>query len=105
MSAVAPLADTSREILVQLFDAATGTQIWQESAPRRPGTSCLSVSPDGQLVALVHADLRTQVILWSREGTVVWEGELPLASRAPRLGANGLLVADRWIVRLEPEGE
>jgi outer membrane protein assembly factor BamB len=98
---LATFHSSTQKVLVQVFDAATGETLWTASAPRRPGTSCLSVSADGQLVALTHADLRTWVTAWSHEGAVVWEGEIPYTARVVRVGAGGLLVADRWIVRLE----
>ena len=66
------------------------------------GTACLSISPDGQLVVLAFGDQRTYVVAWDREGSVVWEGDLPLSGRVVRIGPQGLLVAQRWIVQLTP---
>ena len=102
---LATFHSTGREILVRVFEGATGQTLWQTAAPRQHGTSCLSVSPDGQWIVLTHGDLRTGVEAWNREGDRVWHGEIPYPARVVRMGANGLLVADRWIVRLEPETE
>lgn len=96
---------TGREVVVLAYDTDSGEKLWEARVPRRAGTSCLSVSPQGQLVTLAHGDLRTHVMVWSREGDVLWEGEVPYSSRVARMEANGLLVAERWMVRLEPEGE
>jgi WD40 repeat protein len=92
----------ARDVRVRLFDAGTGRQVWERTTSRRSGTSCLSVSPDGQLVVLAHGDVRTSVTAWSREGDVVWEGEIPLTARVARIEAHGLLVASQWVVQLTP---
>ena len=102
---LATFHSTARELEVRVYDADDGGTLWQAHTPRRSGTSCLSVSPDGQIVVLAHGDLRTQIVAWNREGHVVWEGDIPYPARAVRIMSNGLLVADRWIARLEPDGE
>lgn len=102
---LATFHSTGREVVVLVYDTDTGEKLWETGTPRRSGTSCLSVSPRGQLVTLAHGDLRTHAIVWSREGSVMWEGEVPYSARVARMEANGLLVAERWMVRLEPEGE
>ncbi len=96
---------TGREVVVLAYDTDSGEKLWEARVPRRAGTSCLSVSPQGRLVTFAHGDLRTHAIVWSREGDVVWEGEVPYPARVARMEVNGLLVAERWMVRLEPEGE
>jgi hypothetical protein len=93
----------ARKTVVRLLNAMTGEVFWESAVSRQPGTQSLSVAPDGQLVALTSGDAYTHVVAWDREGTTVWEGELPIASRVTRLGGRGLLIADRWIVALEPE--
>ena len=102
---LATFHSTARELQVRVYDTDNGETLWQASTPRRAGTSCLSVSSDGQIVVLAHGDLRTQVVAWNREGHVVWEGDIPYPARTARITSRGLLVADRWIVRLEPDGE
>jgi hypothetical protein len=92
----------ARDIRVRLFDADSGQQVWERTTPRRMGTSCLSISPDGQLIVLAFGDQRTYIVAWDREGTVVWEGDVPFPSRVARIGPQGLLVAQRWIVQLTP---
>lgn len=92
-----------RKTVVCLFDAMTGERFWERSVSRRLGTHALSVSPDGQLIVLASGDDRTFIVAWDREGAIAWEGVIPLPSRLARIAARGLLVADRWIVRLEPD--
>lgn len=98
--ALATFYADARENRVRLFDAETGQRIWERTTSRHPGTSCLSVSPDGQLVVLAHGDLRTHVVAWDREGNLAWEGELPFSAQVVRVAARGLLVAQRWVVQV-----
>jgi outer membrane protein assembly factor BamB len=92
-----------RQTIVRLYEAATGELVWERATPRRGGAACLSVSADGQVIVLCCGDARTWVTAWNREGTPIWEGEIPLPSRLARIGPHGLLVSERWIARLEPE--
>ena len=102
---LATFHSTARELQVRVYDTDNGETLFRASTPRRSGTSSLSVSPDGQIVLLAHGDLRTSVVAWTREGHVVWQGDIPYPARVARIASGGLLVAERWIVRLEPDGE
>ena len=92
-------------VVVRAWDASTGERLWTRRESRHTGVRCVSMTPDGQLVALTHGESRTRVKAWDREGNPVWEGTIPYSSRTPELAAGGLLVAERWIVRLDPPGE
>lgn len=89
-----------REIVVQAWDARSGERLWRRSVARYPGARQLSVAPHGKWVVLASGDLRTFVLAWDREGTVVFEGTLPFPSRQPRMRSDHLLESAEWIVRL-----
>lgn len=92
-----------RELVVQVWDARTGAPLWRRTLPRQSGARCLSVAPRGELIVLASGELRTAVLAWDREGTVVWEGTLPFPFRPASVGANGLLASERWMVKLIPD--
>ncbi|MCA9750987.1 MAG: WD40 repeat domain-containing protein [Gemmatimonadetes bacterium] len=88
------------EVVVRAWDAATGDRRWTRREARRVGVQSLSWSPDGGHLLMANGDDRTQIKVWDASGQVVWEGMLPFTSRVPRLLPGGVLVAERWIVRL-----
>ena len=94
------------DVVVRAWDAKTGERLWTRRESRHAGVRNVSMTPDGQLVAVTHGDIRTRVKVWDREGNLVWEGTIPYSSRTPGLAPGGLLVAERWIARLVlPEDE
>ena len=70
---------------------------------RGDGFRALDVAPSGRRILLGHCGSRTRLTVWDREGTVIWKGEIPYASRTLRLTEDDLLVAETWIARLEME--
>jgi len=92
-----------RDIVLQAWDGRTGERLWRRTAARRSGARHVSVAPHGRLVVLTGGDLRTFVLAWDREGTLVWDGTLPFPSGDAAVLDEHLLASDRWIVRLEPE--
>jgi hypothetical protein len=87
-------------LVVRCWDGVTGEELWKHTVGRRNGFRALSVDPDGHTVALAQCDNRTTLNAWDREGTVVWEGELPMESRSAVLRQGDLLVAEDWVVKL-----
>lgn len=102
---VATLHSDGGFLHVRARDGESGQVLWAERVSRETGKRHLSVSPDGEYVALTHGSHVTRGKVWSRAGELVWSGQIPLASDRPVLRADGLLIADRWIVRLAAEDE
>jgi hypothetical protein len=101
-STLATLHDTDREQIVTVYDARNGTQLFVQRARRSPGSRTLSLSPRGELVCLSFADTRTNVSAWDRQGTLVFEGVLPLRSTKVTAANGNLLVSDEWVLHLLP---
>jgi len=93
----------ARELVVQVWDARHGEPLWRRAVPRASGGRRLSVAANGELVVMAWGDLRTSLLAWDREGTLVWEGTLPYPADSPRIDADGMFVTERWIMRLIPE--
>jgi hypothetical protein len=102
-SVVATCHSSRREIVVRLYEAQSGELLWTRTARRGTGFRSLSVAPGGGMTVLVHGSTTTDVTAWDREGSVVWEGYLPVQGKVATIGRHDLLLFDRWIVELTPD--
>lgn len=85
---------------IQAWDGATGEPLWSQRVRRASGFRSLSVSPGGRAIVFAVGDNHTSVTAWNREGTVIWDGLLPFASKDAWLAGDDLLVAEKWVVKL-----
>jgi len=99
-TALVTVHSEASDVIVRAWDMETGEPIWMRRESRHAGVRNVSMTPDGQFVAVTHGEIRTRVKVWDREGDLVWEGTVPYSSRTPELATGGLLVAERWIVKL-----
>jgi hypothetical protein len=99
-STLATCRTSAPTLVTELYDAATGELVWSESTRSHLGFRSISVSPDGDLITVVHGSTRTHVLVRNREGETVWKGLLPLETRTARLGEANLLTGERWVVHL-----
>lgn len=102
-SVVATCHSSRRDVVVRLWEARTGEALWTRTSSRGGGFRSLSVTPSGGMTVLVHGAATSDVTAWDREGTVVWEGFLPVQGKIATIGDDDLLAFDRWIVQLVPE--
>jgi len=102
-STLATLLDTDREQIVTAYDARTGDQLFVQQARRSSGSRNLSLSSRGDLICVSFADARTNVSAWDRQGTLLFEGALPLRSVNVTAHEGNLLTSDQWIVHILPE--
>lgn len=102
-SVLATLQDTERDEVVSIYDARTGVSIAENRTTRMQGARTLSVSLGGEYTALVFGDMRTSVVVWDRQGNLVFEGDLPYRCQTATISPGGLLVGEQWIVRIRPD--
>ena len=87
--------------IVRLYEGVSGELLWERRARRGEGLRSLSISDDGERILLAYGKTWSRIFVWDAEGKIVWEGDIPLSSRVVVLEGHDLLVADRWVVRLE----
>jgi outer membrane protein assembly factor BamB len=91
---------------VRAWDAESGELLWAQTAVRRSGFRSLSLLAGGSLVVLAQCDNQTLVDAWDGEGTRVWNGVVPFASREAKVEGLAWLVGEEWVVKLiSPDGE
>jgi outer membrane protein assembly factor BamB len=89
---------------IRAWDAAEGDLLWTQTAVRHSGFRCVSVAPGAALVVLAQCDNQTSVDAWDGEGTTVWSGNIPLASREAKIVGDHWLAGEQWIVKLSSRG-
>ena len=99
-SVLATLYETDKEECIVVYDAFTGEKRFDARTRRRSGSRTLSVAPGGEAIALVFGDLRSTVLAWSGDGTLVFEGQVPFRSQSAAIHDGRFVAAEHWVIRL-----
>ena len=94
----------ARGTVITLHDGGDGAVRWETRIDRRVGFRHMSLTPNGDFLALAHGGTRTYVVVWNAAGDIVFEGGLPLEAQTVSIAEGGLLVADQWVVQIRYPG-
>jgi hypothetical protein len=99
-SVVATCHTRANVLEVRAWDSESGELLWAQTAVRGAGFRSLSLLAGGGLVVLAQCDNQTSVVAWDGEGTKVWDGDVPFASRLAKIEGDAWLVGEQWLVKL-----